>query len=244
MKKFILGGLVVVIVLSAALSYWFYFSKPEDFPKDKQLLEEINAVFPEAAPETIQAKINIDERHKLVPFITKENTYGLSYWVWDKHKWKPASIDNAGEPRIWKIKRRDVSSYHIVWNIHHDDKVSTMKLYLLKDRQYLFQDGENYYFPRIQLEQKVSLQNQSYGVMKLPSEWASVVDSLGKMEAGNQWGLGFNNEFPARSLSFGWTPYNDANEETFPKKSVNGDSFSDGDEFIDIVPFVNKADLQ
>ncbi|WP_066305514.1 hypothetical protein [Bacillus sp. FJAT-29814] len=243
-KKIILAVLAVIVVLSGLMAYWFYFSKPAKFPTNEQLMKQMNEVFPAAAAETIQDTVTIDERHKVVPFITKENRYGISYWVWSKHKWKSVYIDDSGEPRLWKINRKDASSYHLVWNIHPNDGVSTVKFYLMKDRNYLFQGGEHFYFPKIQLEQAVSLENKSYGVMGLPKDWVTVVDSLGKIEAARRADLWFQSLFPARDLFFGWLPLNGENEETFPENSVNGQSYSDGDEIIDFVPFVNKSELE
>ena len=48
-KLWILIGLGILVVLSSAIIYWFYFSKPVSFPTNEQLVEEINSIFPEAA---------------------------------------------------------------------------------------------------------------------------------------------------------------------------------------------------
>jgi hypothetical protein len=243
-RKIRFSILAVGVVATAALVYWFYFSKPAVFPSNEQLLNQINDVFPEVKADTIQDTITVDARHKLVPFITKENRYGVSYWVWEKHKWSAAYIDNTGEPRIWKINKKDAATYHFVWNIHPDDEVSKVKFYLLKDRNFSFTNGENYYYPRIQLEKTVGLENKSYGVMALPTEWAAVVESVENMEIVKKPGLWSDHSMSARDMFFGWTPFNRALEETFTENSVNGTSFSTGDETIDFVSHVNQPDLE
>ena len=60
MKKrlWTLIGLGIFVVLSSAIIYWFYFSKPASFPINEQLVEEINSVFPEAAASVIQDTIS------------------------------------------------------------------------------------------------------------------------------------------------------------------------------------------
>ena len=56
-KLWILIGLGILVVLSSAIIYWFYFSKPVTFPTNEQLVEEINSIFPEAAASVIQDTI-------------------------------------------------------------------------------------------------------------------------------------------------------------------------------------------
>ena len=91
-KLWILIGLGILVVLSSAIIYWFYFSKPVTFPTNEQLVEEINSIFPEAAASVIQDTIPIDEHHVVVPFISDKEDYSLSYWVWQKGKWSAESI--------------------------------------------------------------------------------------------------------------------------------------------------------
>ena len=53
-KLMILIGLGILVLLSSAIIYWIYFSKPVIFPTNEQLVEEINSFFPEAAASVIQ----------------------------------------------------------------------------------------------------------------------------------------------------------------------------------------------
>jgi hypothetical protein len=125
-KTWTLAGLGVLGLLASFMIFWLYFAKPVSFPTNEQLVKEINSIFPESAASVIQDSISVDERHVVVPFISNEDHYGLSYWVWKKHKWTVAAIDTRGEPKIWKINRKDPLSFHLVWNIHPDDQVSSI----------------------------------------------------------------------------------------------------------------------
>ncbi|MFZ0443614.1 MAG: hypothetical protein WAM95_02975 [Bacillus sp. (in: firmicutes)] len=236
-------GLVIFVVLSLAITYWFYFSKPATFPTNEQLVEEINSIFPEAAASIIQDTIPVDEHHALVPFISNKDDYSLSYWVWKKHKWRVASIDTKGRPMVWKIDSNDPSSFRFVWNIHPDDQLSSIHFYLIRDRGYHVTEGIEHYYPRVQMKKKVSLKEKSsYGLMPLPDEWVTIMNSLKKVESAKQPDLFFNDFFPEQYMSFGWIPYNQANKEAFPERSVNGSGYSNGD--LEHVMILDKEDIE
>ncbi|MFC4801661.1 hypothetical protein ACFPA1_20215 [Neobacillus sp. GCM10023253] len=241
-KKMMIFG-IVILLLSAVTVYWFYYSKPDRFLTNQQLVEEINHVFPEVAADTIQDIIHVDERHKVIPFVTKDNRYGLSYWAWKNHQWKAVYIDNAGEPKVWRVNQKNPSTYTIVWNIHPDDAVSYMKFYLKKDRNYLIRDGIETYYPGILLEKTVPLDGKSYGVLRMPAEWSSVIDSFDELNKAKQLNF-FQDVFPARDLFFGWTPYKSSGEEAAIKATANGNSFHSGEELIDFIMYVNESDLK
>jgi hypothetical protein len=205
----------------------------------------MNKVFPTAAVKSIQDTVHIDERHVFVPFVSEESRYGVSYWAWKEHKWKLLSIDNAGEPRLWKINSKDPSTYYIAWNSHPDDKVSYMKLYFIRDRGFHGFDGVETYDPRIQLEKKVTLTDKSYGVLRLPVEWSAIMKSL--QQAGNpniSDGL-INSVLPINNdLFFGYIPFDKSDQEAGIMNSVNGSSFTNGDINLDYISILNKSEIE
>jgi hypothetical protein len=235
-------GLGVAVVLSSAIIYWFYFSKPTTFPTNEQLVEEINNFFPEAAASVIQDTIPVDERHVLVPFISNKDDYSLSYWVWQKHKWRVASIDTKGRPMVWKIDRNDPSSFQFVWNIHPDDQLSSIHFYLKRDRGYHIIEGIEHYSPGVQMEKKVSLKEKSYGLMQLPDEWVTFMNTFIKVESAKQPNIFFKDFFPEQYMFFGWLPYDQTNKETFPERSVNG--YSNGTVDLEHVMILDKGDIE
>lgn len=123
---------VGVLLLFVAITYWFYFSKPAPFPTNELLIEEMSIFFPEVAGSVIQDTVPLDQHHVYVPFILEDNNGGLSFWEWKHHKWKPVYVSTNGDLRIWKINRKDPSTFHLVWNFSAIDQPDYMKLYLIK----------------------------------------------------------------------------------------------------------------
>ncbi|WML48801.1 hypothetical protein RCG23_01310 [Neobacillus sp. PS3-34] len=238
-----IAGLVVVI-MAAITIYWFYFSTPGAFLKNEQMISEINNIFPTAAVNVIQDTIRVDEQHIAVPFISKENRYGLSYWAWQKHKWKVLLIETSGEPRVWKIDSNDPSTYTIVWNIHPDDRISNITFYLDGERNYHVTDGVENYFPKVQMEKKVPIGKNSYGAIKLPREWVTLMTTINKVESAKQTNSIFSNLVPQSGLVLGWTPYNKSHKEAFPGYTVNGGSYGNGNIDIDFIRVLSGNEIE
>lgn len=229
---------VLVVVLAALPIDWFYFSNPDVFPKKEQVVREMNDTFSNGAVKAIQDTIRVDDRHIVVPFISTENGYGLSYWAWENRKWKVLFMNSTGEPRLWKIHSKDPSTYTIVWNIHPDDQISNITFYLDRRRGYQVIDGVEEYSPKMLMEKQITIGKKSYGIMKLPREWAAVIASINNVESENQNVGLFGNPMPQNGLYFGWTPFNKSKKEIFPGHSSNGDPYGDGNidlEFISIL---------
>ncbi|WP_442598111.1 hypothetical protein [Neobacillus sp. D3-1R] len=243
MKKRLLF-LIAVGIFLLFIVYWFYFSKPTPLPSNEQIVEEINSVFPEAAANFIQDTITVEERYVLVPYISNKGEYGLSYWAWKKHNWIVESIDTRGEPKVWKIDRNDPSSFHLVWNIHPKDHLGSIDFYLIRDRGYHITNGNEYYYPRIQMEKKVSFQEKSYGLMQLPEDWVTFIKTSAKVESAKQPNFLSHNFFPDQNMFFGWIPYDQTNKEVFPEGSVNSNSYSNGNLTFEYVMILNKKELE
>jgi hypothetical protein len=245
MKKriwsFVLLG---IVVLSTASIYWFYFSKPTIFPTKEQLIEEMNQAFPEASVRVIRDTVHVDERHIFVPFISEDDHYGVSYWVWQKHKWQAVSIDTTGGPHVWKINSKDPSTFRLVWNIHPDDQVSYLKFYCMRDRGYHGFDGGVMYDPKIQMEKKVSLEEKSYGVSRLPDDWLTIMNAFHKVESAKVPDLLFSSIFPEAQMYFGWTPYDKMDKEVILKSRGNGSGFSNGNADIDFIRHLNESEIE
>ena len=224
------------IILLSIIVYWFYFSKPTSFPTNEQLVDEMNSIFPKAAASIIQDTIHIDEGHVLVPFISKGDDYGLSYWEWKNHKWKVVSIDTKGKPMLWKLNINDPSSLYFVWNIHPKDQLSSIHFYLIRDRGFRIAEGIEHYNPRVQMEKRVSVQEKSYGLMQLPDDWVKFMNAYIKVESAKQ--------SPERDMFFGWIPYDQTNKESFPESSVNGAGYSNGEVGLEYVMILNKGDIE
>lgn len=231
------------LILATASVYWFYFSKPVPFPANNQLIGKINDIYPDAKARMIKDTIYMDERHMLVPFISKYEDYGLSYWVWKNHSWSIASVDTKGEPEIWEINKKDPSSFRFVWNIDPKDQQSYLKFYFLRDRNFVVANGQQTYYPRIQMEKKVSLSGQTYGSLKLPKDWVHVMNPLRKIESEKKTGMFLFND-SNNDQYFGWNSYNLQGKVMLPQGSVNGSGYSSGDETISYLRFMDGHDLE
>lgn len=232
--------LVFSIILGLFLVYWFYLAKPAPFPSDESLLEEMNGLFSAAEARTIQDKITLDKKHVFVPFISADEDYGVSYWVWEKHSWSLASIDTTGEPHVWKLDPKDPSSYHFVWNFHPKDEIKKLHFYMVRERGYHITEGVHTYYPGVQMMENVTLE-QSYGVKQMPPSWASVMDAHVAVEKGRQPNGPFN--YTNSTFGFGWFPHDETGELIFPEHSVNGNGYHTGGQFIDYMSIMDKADL-
>ncbi|WP_391119155.1 hypothetical protein [Psychrobacillus sp. L3] len=232
---------IVLILLTAFTVYWFYFSKPEPFLTNEQLVKEMNRFSPGTDASVIQDSVYFDEQHVYVPFVSVDNKYGFSFWEWQHHKWQTVLISTNSDMRIWKIKSKDPSTYHLVWNFPSLDQVSYIKLYLIKKRGYHITGNSHYYEPGVQMEKKIPFSENPYGSMQIPTDWISVILSLNSFSA-NQSDL-FSNFFNyRRDIYFGWNAYDKLDNIT----SLGGSSGSSwyGDLDVDNVMFIDESELE
>ena len=230
----------LVVVIMGTLGLFIYYSysiKPAPFPTEDRLKKEINQTFPKARIKAIQDTIQVDERHKVVPFISEKKDYGLSYWIWKKNKWRVAVVNNSGEPVIWKIEDGKRARYAFVWNIPTKFKVDSLTFYLKRHRGYMIEGGKNYYIPPVQMAENVLLHNKTYGVFPIPRDWAAIIDSARPVQT--DWL--FSDEEDGDSLNFGWRP----NGKPGIKKPIdftnNGEGFSSGDIILLYPEFLEKG---
>jgi hypothetical protein len=235
-KKYVMIFILGLIVIAAV--YLFYFSQPKALPKNKDMLKKINSALLDTGAIKVQEKMFVDDRHVFVPFITKNNEYGKSFWEWDKYKWEVTGVLSGGQPSIWKIDKENPSSYQVVWNIHPDDHLNSMKLYLVRERNYHITGDIAIYQPGVQLEEKIDLE-KSYGSMKLPSNWLSFMDSVLKVELDKPYVNTFELE---QAMYFGWNNGKKYDENEYPKLTQNGSGYH-GDDFL-YVRYFEEHDLE
>lgn len=241
----------IIVVIFSVFLYWLYFSKPTSFPTNEQIVQEINTMFPKAKADVIQDTIFLDDRHVYIPFISERNDYGYSYWKWHFGDWKIARIETSGSPNLWKIKESDPSTYHITWNIHPNDKLTSNDFYLMKERN--FQVSENYslfsnsrlesYSPKIQMKQTQTLQEKSYGTMQLPDEWVSIIKADMKLDVTPSSNLFFM-YMGHDQFYIGWKPHSQNVDDSFPGHSLNGSIYSNLNIDVESIRFVNGPDLE
>ncbi|QTD39455.1 hypothetical protein [Sporosarcina sp. Te-1] len=126
-RRIFIAGAAVAVVLLLTAGYLLFIAKPAPFPSDEQaLIDELNTHSIGAAIEQVLDVFPVEERFQFVPFVTDEKDYGMSFWVWKDLRWQPAFITYSGEPRVWKVREGDPSTYRIVWNISPESSLSTL----------------------------------------------------------------------------------------------------------------------
>ncbi len=241
-KKSIIG-LSIILVITFIVIYWLYLSKPTAFYSEASLKQIISHTYEGEYAKEIQDIIFIDQKHVFVPYISKENDYGVSFWKWQHHKWKVVNIiDKAGRPRIWKIKPNDPSSYVMFWNYSPVDQVNEIKFRLIRERNYMMSNGNIYYAPEIFLDQRVRLHKKTYGFLKYPSDWIKIQ----KLEAtaGPKENIFFLQEHGYwTSLSMSMTTYDKNGKEVFPEESINGNDYIVEDELFENILYTDDKDF-
>lgn len=233
-----------IVSLTTFLVYWYFFWPPKPFPSNEDIVREMNRTYEEAGAKVILDRLFVDEHHVVVPYISTNEDYGLSYWGWRNHKWQVLTIDTKGEPKVWKVKGNDPSSFAIVWNVDPNDQLQEIQYYLIRNRNYGMTNGVEHYFPKVQMKKEISLKEKSYGVLQLPEDWALVLNSVLIEEGVGQSSLFFNNIFPLQNAYFGWIPYDQTGKEAFPEQSVNGNTYVVGDIYQEHVMIMNKVDIE
>lgn len=241
--KAILSGAVLFLVAGSLAVYWFYFSEPDALPGEKQMVKAINGLLPEANAGEIQEVIKVDGKHAAAPFISNEGVYGVSTWVWHRHKWKLGTVRTKGEPKIWKVDPEDPSTYRIVWNINPSEKnVDTLNFYYKRDRNYSVSGTRHEYTPSIRMKKEVSFGENPYGVLNLPDDWVAVMEEMAD-------GASHNGVFPLEGImrqvasGIGWIPLDENGKETFPESAVNGSSYHTGLVEEEHIMIVNLDDV-
>ncbi|WP_019412944.1 hypothetical protein [Paenisporosarcina sp. TG20] len=242
-KKLWLVVSVGMLILSALLIYWFYFSKPDSFPENGRLVQDINSLYPEAEAAVIQDTIMTDEYHAFVRFITEQGNYGMSFWSWEKHKWNVSTIDTSGGPSIWKVNEMDPSTYHLVWNGLPENQIQSMNFYFLIKRNFRISDGIEEYTPGVQMKKELNRLEISRGIFKIPEEWVSVLNSYSELEAAKQPSM-FDTMFPVSSSFFAWNAYDDKDNISYVGLQAGGSSFHNGQENIEFVRFLNEMEIE
>jgi hypothetical protein len=94
------------------------------------------------------------------------------------------------------------------------------------------------------MEKSISIKQKRYGVMELPKDWISFMDSFIKVESAKQPNSSFKSFIPEHHMYIGWIPYDHNGNVTFPERSLNGNGYSMEDVSIDHVMILNEADLK
>ncbi|GKU76480.1 hypothetical protein [Paenibacillus sp. L3-i20] len=211
-KKLIIAS--IILVLAALYAFRNYDGKPGHFLSVQDTLESINNYYVEAGANEILDVIHLDSSHVYVPFISISGNYSMSFWIWDRMKWRVVAVDTNGYPYIWKLSQSDPTKQFIMWNTHPKKPISEIDFYLIRERTYHIENGVSFYTPRVQLRQSASMKESTYGTLTFPKEWQEIaeVDAYAKREdSGILSTLIGNNQIS--KLYVGWLPHYNGNSE-------------------------------
>lgn len=94
------------------------------------------------------------------------------------------------------------------------------------------------------MKERVSISENSYGYLKTPEKWVTFIDSYNKVHAARTNHLFFDDFMHYQSYYIGWHPLDHKGKETFPNRSVNGNSFVNMNQTIDFVRILNEFELE
>lgn len=235
--------IVAVIGVIAASTYWFsqWDGKPGPLPDEQNIMNAIDGMSDEVEVKHLAAAELLGSKHAFVPFISLNEEHGMSFWEWEKHKWRLKRVDNNGMPHIWKLDDKDPSKRVLVYHINPKDKIEKLSFYLLRDRKAYSRPQHSFYMPRVQIELPVSLEDQNYGAIPFPEEWAQLMEADRKQHRSS--GDVFNSVFGMQQPSMlyvGWLP--DYKEGAAPA-SGRGYSKSGGVD-VEFILIINEAELE
>ncbi|WP_285767779.1 hypothetical protein [Peribacillus sp. SI8-4] len=234
-KKFIL--LAPVLLIIGILSFINFPKDPDPFPSDEQVIERITSFFSEIRPKIIQDRIFLDDRHVFVPFISEDDGYGMSFWVWKNNEWIAASVSGGGQPMVWNGGEEAV----IMWNLNPKDEVGEISIFVKKERDFMVSGELATYQPRMGMMHRIPLEGKMYGAESFPDHWQELIKQYGEIQSSDG-----QNEF--LGLEGGLqvvASFHDAKgKETFPHISFTGNSYSTGDEFVEAVIQVHENELE
>ncbi|MGO4374747.1 hypothetical protein [Paenibacillus sp. 2TAB19] len=235
---------ILLAVIAGVVLFLQIGVKPKELPNAEQAAAAIIKQYPEAGVKNIQDIVKLDARHAFVPFVTDQSEHGMSFWVWDGFKWEIGAIQINVYPHIWGLRANDPSSRYIVWNMSPGSTIQDLTFYFIRDRNGGRTNGMDYYNPRIQMEWKAILAERSYGAVKIPKEWAAMLETDGRMQSAKL-RRPFMFEVNPRISSYyiGYIPALSGEKATPFAHNVSG-GWNNGSIDLEFVRILNEAELE
>ena len=240
MRKKVLVTLLILTV--GVILYWNYLAPPSAFPNKEKIKNTLMNPYNGIHVEEIQDIIFLDDRHVYIPFTTKTESHGISFWEWKKHKWELVSYSSGSMPQIWKIDSDDPATHFIMWNFHPENNLDNLTFYLIKDRGYSITEGKHQYDPSIQMDFSAEVGKYSYGYSPIPSEWQTYMETENKLLKEKNPNPLFADYFPPVHYYFGWQTTNKDGRVEFPSfPDRNG--FGSGGQSTETLRFLNENEV-
>lgn len=190
-------SIIIMLAVLAAAGFIFWRRigiKPTPMSDPERTAATLQALAPEYNVANVQDIVELDSRHLFVPFISESGEHGMSFWIWDRFKWELRRIQSDGDPHLWRIRGNDPSGQYLVWNVNPNFKVSEYAYYWLRKRNAGRSYNDDYYIPEVQLEHRMMLGEQTYGIALVPALWLELQQRQQSAAGGKRndglWGWG------------------------------------------------------
>lgn len=164
--------LKTLLVLAAVV--WLALNldgKPGAPPVHGEALKMLQAFAPDFNIKQALDVIPLGNKHLFVPYEDEDGNRGNSFMAWERFKWRVARVSTDTSPVVWHSGLGDHAKKAIVWNLAPGKNITELSLYFIVERNAGSSGNHDLYFPRIQMERKISPDNMSYGVLPFPEEW-------------------------------------------------------------------------
>ena len=242
MRKYLLLLLLCIVVLAGGLFYWYYLDPPSTFPAQEKIKNILMNSHNGINIAEIQDTILLDDEHVYIPFTTKTESHGISFWEWKKHEWQLSGFSTGSMPQIWKIDVDDPSSHYIMWNFHPENHLKYLTFFLIKERGFSVTDGKQQYDPGIQMDYRAEVGEKSYGYTPIPSEWQEYMIAENKLMEKMKPNPLFADFFPPAQYYFGWQSTSKNGTMEFPSFPDNN-GFGSGGPSTEHLRFLNENDI-
>lgn len=164
-------GILLTVVIVGCYVNLIYFKPVTPLPSDAELLAHINGYEEYYQAQKIVDRIELDAHHIVVPVQVTEGKRGLSFWQWEKGKWRLVQYTTQ-TLLSWQLDERDPSTHYLVWYLA-DWQQADVRLHLIRERYFsLTGDDEQLYTPRVQLEHSYNLVGS--GALPFPEQWNTI----------------------------------------------------------------------
>lgn len=241
-RKLLIAAILVFVAMGI-LFYRFYDGAPGPLPSADEAASALNKFDTEADASVVLDMVRLDDRQIFVPYVSRSGNHGMGFMEWKKRKWNVTRVDTSGRPELRILDHSNPADRFIVWNINPLHRMEEIRFYLIRDRNIGRTNGVDYYVPRVQMEQPVSMTEHPYGALPLPEAWAGVMKEeyeLNQSPDAGVLGSMLASWSPRSSMLYvGWIPrYAENSPQTHSGYSKGG---GEDTEFIMIL---NEADLE
>ncbi|MBD8498571.1 hypothetical protein [Paenibacillus arenosi] len=239
----IAGGVLLAVIFSCIWFIWLPSSHPSPIPSRQAMLAEIRKHSFGVEAQEIVDVISLDDRHVYAPYISKEGSYGQSFWRWDRNQWVMGGILDKGEPYVWELDGKPSKQY-IVYHVDPQDEVGMLKYHLLRGVHYQITDGWQRYTPSVQMSISVPVQERRYGAIPVPNDWIRVMEEEARINRSERSSDIFGWMASSAQVRIVWHAYDRKGKETFAEHSVNGSSYWDGGLALRFISSINESELE